>query len=128
MKQAVVAALEAMAALGHARLLQSTAVPVLYATAHLDRTDSATTSRPPDLASSLAGKGQGNAMNSQQTVSSCTQKDQWGRDVALQALARMACASSSLRQPILARLIETLPMALTGADSALRLVENQYPK
>ncbi len=114
-EQAVVPALEAMAALGHEGPLESTAVPVLYATAQLGGSRGGTSTPMPSQLSSQEKNDGSSATDNQQAVRSPTGKTQWRRDVALHALARIACTSTHLRQPILARLTEAIPGALAGA-------------
>ena len=115
-EEAVVPALGAMAALGHESLLQSIALPVLYTTAQLHRLSCDQSNSKPGQLSGLDDSSQTNVADSHQAVSYCMKCDQWRRDVALRALARIACVSSSLRQPILARLTEAIPLALAGAE------------
>ena len=109
-EQAVVPALEAMAALDHEAILESTAVPVLYAAAQLGGSSRG-------ISASMPGQDktdESNALDSQRAISS-PEKSHWRRGVALRALAKIACASSSLRQPILAHMTEAIPTALAGA-------------
>ena len=115
----VLAALEAMSALGHESLLSSTALPVLYATAAIDSSPS----RP----STVSDEVQGQADSKRPGVQAPTEEDaaatgnfkgdDWRRGTALRGLARIACASSALRQPILQSLTEAIPKALAGAAS-----------
>ncbi len=113
-KQAVVSALETMAALGHEGLLEGTAVPVLYATAQLDGLSGGISASMPGQSSIQGENDESNATVTQQAVSSSSKEREWRRDVALRALAGIACASSSLRQQILARLTDAIPTALAG--------------
>ena len=105
-----------MAALGHECLLQSIALPVLYTTAQLDRLSSGQSDPEPGQPSGQVTHDEASAASSHQAVRSHRQSDQWRRDVALRALARIACVSSSLRQRILARLTQAIPLALAGAE------------
>ena len=118
-EQAVIPAFEALAALGHESLLDGIAVPVLYATAQLEglinHTQNPKSRQSPDQTAKDGSK----ATDSQQAVRSFTQ-DQWRKVVALHALARIACASPSLCQPILARLTTAIPMSLAGAPPLSR--------
>lgn len=115
-EQAVIPAFEALAALGHESLLDSIAVPVLYATAQLEGlSDDIQNPKSRQSADHPSNYGS-SAIDCQQAVRSFTQKDQWRREVALQALAKIACASPFLCQPILARLTTATPMSLAGAS------------
>lgn len=118
-EQATVAAFEAMAALGHEGLLSSVCVPVLFATAHLDRpsasASSATAGKMPEHARSSPSEAGG----SDQAAIVHAEGSDWRSRIALQALARIACACASLRQPILACLTDAISGAACMPSTAL---------
>ena len=116
-EQNVLAALEAMSALGHESLLSNTALPVLYATAAIGYSPS----RPSGASDQVSGQANSNrpgvraATGEEAAATGDFGRDEWRRATALQGLARIACASSALRQPILQSLTEAIPNALAGA-------------
>ena len=121
-EQTVLAAFEAMSALGHESLLSGTALPVLYATAGIR-------SRPSRPSTVLVDHELGQADSERPGVQATTGegaavtgnsgRDEWRRKTALQGLVRIACASSALRQHILQSLTEAIPKALAGAATVM---------
>ena len=120
-EQAVLAALEAMSALGHDSLLSSTALPVLYATAAIECAWPLSPSRPSTVSDQLPGQAESKRPGVQATTgedaaaAGTLGRNEWRRETALRGLARTACASSALRQPILLSLTMAIPKALAGA-------------
>lgn len=117
-EQAAVSACEAMAALGHESLLSSIALPALFTTAQLDSASSAASASAASDAMALhSGGSLGTAQGNNRAASVAAPEDSWRAKIGLHALARIACTSSVLRQPILARMMQALPSALSGAAS-----------
>lgn len=117
-EQAAVSACEAMAALGHESLLSSIALPVLFTTAQLDSASSgASASAASDEVALRSGSNSGAAQGNNRAAGVGAPEDSWRAKIALHALARIACTSLALRQPILARMTQALPSALSGAAS-----------
>ena len=117
-EQAAVSACEAMAALGHESLLSSIALPVLFTTAQLDSAGSAASaSAASDEEALRSGGSSGAAQGNNRAASAGAPEDSCRAKIALHALARIACTSSALRQPVLARMTQALPSALSGAAS-----------
>ena len=116
-EQTVLAALEAMAALGHESLLSSTALPVLYASATIKSSPSRPSTASDQEPGQADSKRPGVQATTGETVAATGNigKDEWRKRTALQGLARIACASSALRQPILQSLTEAISNALAGA-------------
>ena len=116
-EQTVLAAFEAMSAVGHESLLSSTALPVLYATAGIESRPS----RPSTASDQEARQADSSRPDAQARIgkdaaaTGTFDRDEWRRGTALRGLARIACASSALRQPILQSLTEAISKALAGA-------------
>ena len=113
----VLAVFEAMSALGHESLLSSTALPVLYATAATESSPSRpSTASDQEPRQADSSRPDVQARRGKEAAATGTfDRDDWRRGTALQGLAKIACASSALRQPILQSLTEAIPKALAGA-------------
>ena len=124
-QQTVLAALEAMSALGHESLLSSIALPVLYATAAIECAWPLSPSGPSTLSDQLPGQAESKRPGVQATTgegaaaTGTLGRDEWRRETALRGLARIACVSSALRQPIVLSLTEAIPKALAGAAAVM---------
>ncbi len=117
-EQTVLAAFEAMSALGHESLLSDTALPVLHATAGIESRASRPSTVSIDQESGQADSerpGVQATAGEDAAITGISGKNEWRRKTALQGLARIACAPSALRQPILQSLTEAIPKALAGA-------------